>query len=181
MKGSTDDRKVLKDTQILEPESISRSTVYKDLDFIRIEHKLYLSSFDTNDFKNQLKLDTSFLQGLNIIDYSLLVMKVQWLQEPEDCSFWGPLQRFPSNNQENSYYHVSLIDVTQKWDRGKKGENWWKRMMGKKDTSAQQPSIYQARFMHFMRQITTFELTEIMKRRETSLKLRFGANRPFQI
>ena len=46
--------------------------------------------------------------------------------------------------------------------------------MGKKDTSSQQPSVYQARFMHFIRQITTFELTEVMLRRETSMKNRLG-------
>ena len=112
---------------------------------------MYLSSFDTNDFKNQLKHDTSFLQGLNIIDYSLLVMKVYWPEEPREPAFWGPLQRIPSNNEENIYYHISLIDVTQKWDRSKQGENCWKRMMGKKDTSSQQPSFYQARFMHLIR------------------------------
>jgi hypothetical protein len=56
---------------------------------------------------------------------------------------------------------MSLIDVSQKWDRQKRGENWWKKLLGKKDTSAQQPSFYQARFMNFIREITTFDLDNL--------------------
>jgi hypothetical protein len=44
--------------------------------------------------------------------------------------------------------------VSQKWDFQKKGEQWWKKILGKKDTSAQQPSFYQARFINFISEIT---------------------------
>jgi hypothetical protein len=39
MKGSTDDRRVLKDETEL---PLSVSAVYKDLDFMQLEHKLYI-------------------------------------------------------------------------------------------------------------------------------------------
>ena len=41
MKGSTDDRRVLKDSETELAETVAR--VYKDLDFIRLEHKLFIS------------------------------------------------------------------------------------------------------------------------------------------
>jgi hypothetical protein len=50
---------------------------------------------------------------------------------------------------------MALIDISQKWDLQKKGEKWWKNIIGKIDTSAQQPSVYQQRFMNFMREITS--------------------------
>ena len=56
-------------------------------------------------------------------------------------------------SEPNIYYHICMIDISQKWDLKKRGENWWKKLMGQKDTSAQQPSFYQARFMSFVEQI----------------------------
>jgi hypothetical protein len=167
MKGSTDDRRVLQEGA-LEDLSIPFTRVCKDLDFLELEKKLYLSRVDANAVKGQLKADTSFLRDLNIIDYSLLVMKVRWLGEPECPYFWGPLQQLPSTKWEGIYYHIALIDISQKWDITKKGEQWWKRILGKKDTSAQQPSTYQARFMKFIREITTHEETEPVSKRPFS-------------
>ena len=43
----------------------------------------------------------------------------------------------------------------QKWDLQKKGEKWWKNLMGKKDVSAAEPNHYQTRFMQFVDEIAT--------------------------
>lgn len=48
-----------------------------------------------------------------------------------------------------------MIDYLQKWDLQKKSEQWWKKLFGKKDVSAQQPSVYQFRFMKFLQDITS--------------------------
>lgn len=48
------------------------------------------------------------------------------------------------------FYHIGIIDYMQKWDLQKKGEKWWKTLIGKKDVSAQQPNIYQKRFLNFV-------------------------------
>ena len=81
-------------------------------------------------------------------------MIVDWEEKPHDPNFWAKLQRVPSINCELLFYHISLIDVSQKWDLQKKGEQWWKKILGKKDTSAQQPSVYQNRFINFISEIT---------------------------
>ena len=49
----------------------------------------------------------------------------------------------------------------QKWDLQKKGEKWWKNMLGKKDVSAAEPNYYQKRFMQFVDEIVTiFAISE---------------------
>ena len=56
--------------------SIPTPTVFKDLDFLETQHKLFITNTDAREVKSQLKVDTIFLRDLNIIDYSLLVMKI---------------------------------------------------------------------------------------------------------
>ena len=56
---------------------------------------------------------------------------------------------------ENEYYHIGIIDYMQKWDLQKKGEKWWKNMLGKKDVSAAEPNYYQKRFIQFVEEIVT--------------------------
>ena len=89
--------------------------------------------------------------------------------------------RVPSSEEDNMFYHISLIDVSQKWDRQKKSEKWWKKFIGKKDVSAQQPSFYQERFMNFMREITTFDITENMFRYESSFFVQKGVIRESEL
>ena len=108
------------------------------------------------------------MQSLNIIDYSLLVMKVQWKEEPEDPYFWSPLQRMQSTSSENVYYHISLIDISQKWDIQKKSEKWWKRFLGKKDTSAQEPSVYKNRFLKFISKISDCSFNDELASKRTT-------------
>lgn len=52
-------------------------------------------------------------------------------------------------------YHIALIDYLQRWDLGKQSEKWWKNLFGKQDVSAQQPTVYQMRFMRFLKEITS--------------------------
>lgn len=88
---------------------------------------------------------------MNIIDYSLLLMRVRWDNPPKEPHLWKKLNRIQSSIDPNEYYHISLIDYFQKWDLQKKSEKWWKNLFGKKDVSAQQPSVYQLRFIKFIR------------------------------
>ena len=52
--------------------------VLKDLDFNRLEGQIEIDSVLAKELRNQLRIDTSFLTDLNIIDYSLLLMRVNW-------------------------------------------------------------------------------------------------------
>ena len=65
--------------------------------------------------------DTLFLKNLNLIDYSLLVVRVKWAFPPEDENFWGQYMRIPSNLNHDEYYHIGIIDYLQTWDLKKKG------------------------------------------------------------
>lgn len=124
LKGSTHHRQILKDSEEGELES-SNGVVLKDLDFRRLEGKLHIAPETAQRMRDQLQTDTEFLKGLNIIDYSLLVLRVHWPQQPQDRSFWGQLQRVESvregEESEGESYHMALIDFSQKWDLQKQG------------------------------------------------------------
>lgn len=40
-----------------------------------------------------IKKDTLFLKNFNLIDYSLLLVRVKWDKQPENKRFWNKLQR----------------------------------------------------------------------------------------
>ena len=44
----------------------------------------------------------------------------------------------------------------QKWDFQKKGEKWWKNLIGKRNVSAADPYTYQQRFSLFVSKITNY-------------------------
>jgi 1-phosphatidylinositol-4-phosphate 5-kinase len=94
------------------------------------------------------------LKNLNLIDYSLLVVKVNWIMPPKNPLFWGYYQRIQSSVNNNEFYHIGVIDYLQQWDLQKKGEKWWKKLLGKKGISAQEPKKYQHRFVTFVSEIT---------------------------
>lgn len=118
-----------------------------------MEHQLDIDANLAKEFRMQLRRDTEFLKGLNLIDYSLLVMRVA-ADIPTPSSFWSRLGRMGSTVEPSEHYHFALIDYLQKWDLGKKSEKWWKNLFGKHDVSAQRPSDYQFRFMRFIAHIT---------------------------
>ena len=90
----------------------------------------------TNELREILRKDSIFLKQLNLIDYSLLLVRVVWKKAPKNKNFWTEFQRMEDITRKNEYYHIGIIDYMQKWDLQKKGEKWWKNMLGKKDVSA---------------------------------------------
>jgi len=92
----------------------------KDLDFMKLEGKIEIDQIYAKEMKDQLQADTSFLKHLNIIDYSLLLMRVTWPEPPKTPKFWGKIQRIPSTVCQDEYYQIALIDFLQKWDLQKK-------------------------------------------------------------
>ncbi len=83
MKGSTDDRQILNNNEEEQHQTII-TRVLKDLDFDRLENQIEIDSNLAKELKNQLRIDTYFLTDLNIIDYSLLLMRINWKTQPEN-------------------------------------------------------------------------------------------------
>lgn len=158
LKGSKYDREV----NIGETCNELSTITLKDIDFMKMEKRLYIRNELKAYLREIIERDTLFLKNLNLIDYSLLIVKVQWEVEPINPHFWHQYQRIESSVDLETYYHIGVIDYLQRWDFQKKGEKWWKRLWGKKDISAQEPKKYQLRYMAFVNEIAeTFNLDNI--------------------
>lgn len=57
MKGSTDDRQILKGGEY-EDEEMVGSVVLKDLDFIHLEHQIEIDTTFAKELRSQLRIDT---------------------------------------------------------------------------------------------------------------------------
>ncbi|KAL4490222.1 hypothetical protein ABPG72_004261 [Tetrahymena utriculariae] len=173
LKGSTFDRQVLPKTK-KESESFSRALnkmILKDIDFISLEKKIYISLENRFYIFNQLKRDSEFLKSCGWIDYSLIVFKInrkrhtEWkesnqiayLEEEEDFDDQiSHYYQFESTEQSGIYYHIGIIDYLQLYDIQKLLEKWAKRIIHfspRLDTSSQDPETYSKRFINFMKQI----------------------------
>ncbi|XP_070565238.1 phosphatidylinositol 5-phosphate 4-kinase type-2 alpha-like isoform X2 [Ptychodera flava] len=67
LKGSTVDR------QASDKEKAKEFPTFKDNDFVKENHKIYIGSENKEEFLAQLKRDVEFLSELKLMDYSLLV------------------------------------------------------------------------------------------------------------
>lgn len=74
MKGSEYNRETLAEQKV---EDLSTTTL-KDLDFLKLEKKIHISHFISQGIKKMLKKDIEFLRLMGVMDYSLLVIKVNW-------------------------------------------------------------------------------------------------------
>lgn len=75
LKGSSHHREVLSNSSC--KDEIVASTL-KDLDFIKIEQKIWISESDSEEVKTMLIKDAEFLSKNKLIDYSLLVIKIDY-------------------------------------------------------------------------------------------------------
>ena len=82
---------------------------------------IHVSNEDKVKLSETITKDTLFLKNLNLIDYSLLVIKVKWLVPPRNPLFWSKYQRIQSCVNKDEYYHIGIIDYLQQWDLQKKG------------------------------------------------------------
>jgi len=68
----------------------------KDIDFMKEEGRIHISDENKLKLLETINKDTLFLKNLNLIDYSLLVIKVKWLVAPRNSQFWSKYQRIQS-------------------------------------------------------------------------------------
>ena len=54
------------------------SLTLKDTDFLKLEGKIHIPREKIKTLRNIVRKDTLFLKNFNLIDYSLLLIKVKW-------------------------------------------------------------------------------------------------------
>ena len=139
---------MLKDiVEILSEEEKNKKTL-KDMDFDRLEQKVWLSKDDCQEVKRVLVNDSHFFANNGLIDYSLIVIKVDYAKY---CQQGGAaLNRrtmFPSQQEEGVMYLLGIIDYLETWNLRKKGEKWYKSFFTTAHSiSSQSPDFYCERF-----------------------------------
>jgi len=166
MKGSTYDREVLRN--LSEAADGLKKGVLKDLDFEKFEKKLHIRQDIRTDLINQIEMDALFFRSVKLIDYSFMVFcinKRKYIHEtravPEDGFVTkNPLASLEKldmmGNGTGMFYHMGIVDYLQPYNFSKFMEKWIKKV--KKfdtnlDTSSQNPQVYSARFIRFIKKI----------------------------
>ena len=163
LKGSTFDREVLKN----KPGTDSYKGTLKDLDFLKLEKKIFIEEKFKQIFHTILGKDSEFFRNKKLIDYSLIVFKIDKKKYFEDLAkegintddfFLNKKEMFSlkSVEEDGIFYHIGIIDYLQPYNFQKFIEKNFKKCM-KADvnlnTSSQDPATYQERFCKFMKEI----------------------------
>ncbi|KRX00482.1 hypothetical protein PPERSA_03215 [Pseudocohnilembus persalinus] len=164
LKGSTEERQVIKlnISSELKKQLLKEKTL-KDLDFEQneVDGKIHVDANLQYQISNILTEDVHFfMKKMKVMDYSLLVLKVNWRKYAEDFEvnerneiakrFQNIFQCFPSKLEPGVYYQISIIDYLQVWNQKKKAEKnikGIKKLNLNSDVSAQNPSFYGDRFI----------------------------------
>ncbi|CAD8161005.1 unnamed protein product [Paramecium octaurelia] len=148
LKGSEYDREVL----AKKSESDLSKLTLKDLDFFKIEQQIWVEKTIIEKLNQNLIKDSNFLENQKLIDYSLLVMIIDWKAQQQLLTKQLSDQQIniiPSIKEQGIYYHIGIIDYLQQWNVNKSLERKTKkiiRMNLQLDTSAQEPNRYGKRF-----------------------------------
>ena len=113
-----------------------------------------------NYCKQILERDSEFLATSGWMDYSLLLVKVNWgaycndnnsaEEDIIDELFSNPINAIPSTNEKGVYYQMAIIDYLQDWNNSKAVENFAKKIKNldiNADISAFRPPDYSKRFI----------------------------------
>ncbi|CAD8111637.1 unnamed protein product [Paramecium sonneborni] len=161
IKGSEHARQVIKKNQNLNEFELQKVTL-KDIDFQKFEKKLHIPDQYRNRLKNCLINDATFFGHIKLMDYSLLIVKMDWytysqkyphIKESDIPNYFSSdLYCIPSTDasQRGIYYHIAIIDYLQEWNASKIIEKHTKKAIHANialDTSAQNPEDYANRFI----------------------------------
>ena len=162
-KGSTVDRQTISncDVELDKDELINKykNKVLKDIDLGIIGMKFELNSDDLQKISNIIDCDSSFLQNLEITDYSLIVF-VHKYNSDDIINNIGRSRIFPSKDKKY-LFNFTIVDFLGTFNFEKKGEKLAKSLVGYikklKDTnfSVLEPYSYAKRFRKFCKRIIT--------------------------
>ena len=116
----------------------------KDVDFDSLEKWVKIEQSDA--IKEQLIRDVEFFKSTYLLDYSLLIMKVDWSTFTDI-----PPDVYASLEENGIYYHIAIIDYLQEWNLQKMAEKASKQLLHMNpnlNVSAQNPEIYAFRFVN---------------------------------
>ncbi|CAD8088028.1 unnamed protein product [Paramecium sonneborni] len=148
LKGSEYDREVLAKKS---ETDLSKLTL-KDLDFFKIEKQIWVEQNIAQKLTQNLFKDSEFLEKQKLIDYSLLVIIIDWKEQKQLLIKHLDGQQIninPSIKEQGIYYHIGIIDYLQQWNVNKSLERKTKKIIQMNlqlDTSAQEPKRYSKRF-----------------------------------
>ena len=121
LKGSKYNRETLAEKSV---DDLSTVTL-KDIDFLKTEDRIFVSPITAKNIKRILCSDIQMLKSLGVMDYSLLIMKINW----DQAAFFNkssireviprgsnPFEVVPSEVEEGVYYHFTIIDYLQTWN-----------------------------------------------------------------
>ncbi|KAM3147767.1 hypothetical protein pb186bvf_000095 [Paramecium bursaria] len=155
IKGSQYQRQVLKN-YVNQPKVIKQTL--KDIDFLNLEGTIKVEDEYKYRIRKALERDSQFFGKARLMDYSLLVIKIDWGQykynEKVDEQniqerFSSDLYRIKSTLEKGIYYHIGIIDYLQEWNAQKKIEREGKIFLKGKQVgvSAVEPGEYSRRFI----------------------------------
>ena len=163
LKGSTFDREVLKN----KPDAELNKVTLKDIDFLKLERKIFVEDKLKKRLHNIIQKDSEFFNNHELIDYSLIVFKIDKRRYFDDFETEGEksadfflnkreLYSMKSVSEEGFFYHIGIIDYLQPYNLQKYFEKNFKKILKvNKDlnTSSQDPKTYQNRFEKFVKEI----------------------------
>ena len=94
--------------------------VLKDLDFQKLEKKIFIEENKAKLVQKILEKDSSFFKKCGFIDYSLLVIKIR----KNECENIESLESIPSTKEKDIFYHIGIIDFFQKYNIQKMFEKY---------------------------------------------------------
>lgn len=126
LKGSSHDREVLANKKNKEKD-LSEMTL-KDIDFNKTEQKVWIPLKESQICSAALERDARFFEKCGLIDYSLIVFKINWSKYSIDTGieiddalkcFHTSLNAIESTKEVGVYYHLGIIDYLQEWNMQK--------------------------------------------------------------
>ena len=171
LKGSTHNR----ETDINEKNKNDPFLARKDLNFLKDENNLKLEKRDM--FLDNVTKDSEFFEDLNLMDYSLLVLKLKFdemsLQDFKNSPDYLFYQRhvYFSSSDSNEAYMCVIIDFLQDFNFLKKMENISKNFITQRPSKSNLIScvpsdVYSKRFVEFFNSRTYFNTNDSINENE---------------
>lgn len=117
LKGSTYDREVTTSKKN-KGKSLKEMTL-KDIDFQKTEGKLWIGRAMSKRCSEALEKDARFFEQCGLIDYSLIVFKINWVKysintgievSEARSNFHTSMNSIESTKEIGLYYHIGIID-----------------------------------------------------------------------